>query len=800
MQYSTASGLYRAAHFYDGIGGKLLALGLLINMADKKSFQPYKKLVRAMWACFLLCLGAVPLYLFTVKINLWNLYGELPALAVLENPVSDVSSELYAADGALLGKYFRSNRSPVVYEEISTNVVNALLATEDYRFEAHSGIDLKGLYRTFFFSILLQRHRGGASTLSQQLAKNLFKTRSERYKGRLSSVPLLKTVIVKTKEWIVAVQLERSYTKKEIITMYLNTVSFGSNAFGLKVAAKTFFNTTPDALSVEQAALLVGLLKAPSRYSPVTHPERARQRRNVVLAQMYKYQLLTQTDYERLSQLPIVLEYAVEDHNVGLATYFRSAIREFLLQWTHKRGYDLFEDGLKIYTTLDSRLQKHAEAAVAAHMPVLQQRFEQHWEGRNPWIDENGKEIKNFIEREVKRTALYKRLVEEHGEDSETIATIMNAPVPTKLFSWEGEIDAVLSPIEALKYNKRLLHTGFMAMDPGTGHIKAWVGGIDYKHFQYDHVLQGKRQPGSSFKPIVYTAAIDNGYLPWQEIVDAPVTFEVPGNPPTWTPRNWNRKYTGKKMTLHQALARSVNSITAYLTKQLSPSLVVEYAQRLGISSPLEAVPALCLGASDVSLYELVGAWSTFMNKGVWTAPLYITRIEDKNGRILEEFVPQKREAISEKTAYLMIHMLRDTIEEPGGNSRGISSALKEGNELCGKTGTTSNHSDGWFIGMARDLCAGVWVGGENRCIHFRDFASGSGARTARPIWEKFMLSVYEDPELPYTKGPLLNYPPPKGVEIPAGQSAPQVTPEELQEEETDEMPVNVELDVNEIL
>jgi penicillin-binding protein 1A len=773
-------------------------------MTIHKQDKSIKQLIWSIWAVFLLFLGTVPLYIFTVKINLWNLYGTVPSLAVLENPESDLSSELYSVDGVLLGKYFRNNRSLVAYEEISQNVINALLATEDYRFETHAGIDLKGLYRAFLLSILLQKNKGGGSTLTQQLAKNLFETRNERYKGLLSNIPLIKTVILKTKEWIVAVQLERSYTKKEIIAMYLNTVSFGSNTFGLKVAAKTFFNTTPDLLSVEQAALLVGLLKAPSHYSPIKHPERARRRRDVVLAQLCKYQLLTQENYEQLKQQPITLEYKAEDHNMGLATYFRSVIRDFLLQWTHQHGYDLFEDGLKIYTTIDSRLQKYAEEAVAAHMQVLQPSFEQHWEGRNPWVDQKGNEIENFIAIAAKRTAYYKQLVEEYGEDKDTIEVLMNTPMATQLFSWKGEIDTVMSPIEVLRYNKRLLHTGFMAMEPHTGHVKAWVGGINYKHFQYDHVMQGKRQPGSAFKPIVYAAAIDNGYMPWQEVVDAPVTFKIPGNPSTWTPRNWSKKYTGTKMTLRQAMARSVNSITAYLMKQLGPTLVVDYAKRLGINSPLDPVPSLCLGSGDVSVYELVGAYSTFMNKGVWTAPLFITHIEDKNGRILETFMPQKREAISEETAYLMIHMLKGTIEEPGGTSRGIERTLKEDNEICGKTGTTSNQSDGWFVGMARGLCAGVWVGGEDRCIHFRTLALGGGARTARPIWEKFMLSIYEDLELPYEKGPLLDYAQPIDVDIPTQHKQPQdgVPSQETEEDaiiEEEEDVVETELDVNEI-
>jgi len=710
----------------------------------------HRKLLRYLWLSFAGILVALPIYIYTVQINLFNLYGDLPSIAVLENPKSDLTSELYAADGVLLGKYFRYNRSPVTYSEISKNLINALLATEDYQFEKHPGIYLTGIARAFILSVLLQQNKGGGSTLTQQLAKNLFKTRSEQYQGLLSKVPLIKTVIIKTKEWIVSIKLEREYTKKEIITMYLNTVAFGNNAYGVKVAAKTFFNTAPDALKVEQAALLVGILRAPSYYNPVRHPQRALQRRNIVLAQLCKYNFITAEDYEALKQKPIELQYKVEDHNQGLATYFRSAIRDFLLAWTQAHGYDLFEDGLKIYTTIDSRLQKHAEEVMFEHMRVLQTKFEQHWGDQNPWRDKYGREILDFIENEAKRTDIYKELLQEYGP--EQVDEHMKKPRLTKLFSWDGEREVMISPIDAIKYNKRLLHAGLMAMDPHTGHIKAWVGGINFAHFKYDHVMQGKRQPGSAFKPIPYAAAIDNGYSPSYEVIDAPVTFKIPGG--TWTAKNSNDIYTGQKMTLRQALAKSVNSVTAYLTKQLGPELVADYARRLGIKSPMVPVPALCLGSSDLSVYELTGAYSTFMNKGIWTEPLYITRIEDKYGRVLEVFVPEKKEAISEETANQMIYMLKGAVEE-NGTFRGLSKAMKEGNEICGKTGTTSNHSDAWCVGMAKDLCTGVWVGGENRSIHFRTMDLGQGAVMARPIWEKFMLRLYEDPALPYQKGPL---------------------------------------------
>ncbi|MEO1219458.1 MAG: transglycosylase domain-containing protein [Bacteroidota bacterium] len=772
-----------------------------------------------LWIIFISCLLAVPTYIYTVKINLCNLYGSLPPITALENPKNEFASELYTADGVLLGRYFRNHRSPVAYADISPHMISALLATEDYQFEQHSGLYLKGICRAILLSVVLRQRKGGGSTITQQLAKNLYKTRSDQYQqGRLNRIPMLKTLIMKTKEWITAVQLERVYTKKEILTMYLNTVSFGSNTYGIKVAAKTFFNTTPDKLSIEQAAVLVGVLRATSYYSPIMHPTRSIQRRNVVLAQMYKYQCISQETYETLRQQPLQLSYKVSDHTSGLATYFRATILNFLLDWTKKHGYDLFEDGLKIYTTIDSRLQQHAEHAVASHMAILQRRFERHWGNKNPWVDENGNEIKGFIERTVQKTPLYQELLEQYGSAHDTIDSIMHTPVRTQLFSWQGDIDTMVSPIDAIKYNKRILHTGLMAMDPYTGHIKAWVGGINYEHFKYDHVMQGKRQPGSAFKPIVYAAAIDNGYSPDYEVVDAPVTFRLADQVSTWTPKNAGGVYTGRTLTLRQAMARSVNSVTAYVLKQIGPSLVVDYARRLGIRSPMDPVPALCLGASDVSIYELVGAYSTFMNGGFWTEPIYITRIEDRHGRTLATFSPERHEAISEETAWSMLHMLRGSVEERG-TLRGLSAAIREGNEVCGKTGTTSNQSDGWCVGMTKDLCTGIWVGGEDRCIHFRTLAAGQGAVTALPIWEKFMLSVYEDPDLPYEKGPLptpsevtsLYYVPVSGegvaVSVPgaadAGGTGSEVEEEESGDdgdiEEDIESEIDPELDVNDI-
>jgi penicillin-binding protein 1A len=712
------------------------------------------KAVVAMWAIFIISIIAFALFIYSISINLNGWYGELPGLKSLENPKSDLSSILYFADNKEMGKYYRFNRSQITFDELSPNVVNALIATEDIRFTEHSGIDLRGLGRVFFKSILMfDKSAGGGSTISQQLAKILFRTRSDLSNGSLNNVPILGLVIAKMKEWIVAVELERSYTKKEIIAMYLNTFEFGSNAFGIKTASKTFFNTTPDQLTIPEAAVLVGLCKNPNLYSPVYQPENAFQRRNTVMNQMRKYGYLDNTAYDSLSSKPIELDYDVENHNDGLATYFRGVILWDLLAWSKANGYDLYEDGLRIYTTIDSRMQKYAEEAVEEHMKFQQELFDEHWEGKAPWRDESGRVIKDFVENEARRTNAYKYWKKEFGDDENKIFKKLNEPRPMKVFSWEGEVDTVLSTMDSIRYFKQFLHAGFMAMNPNNGHIKAWVGGINYKYFKYDHVKQGRRQPGSTFKPLVYAAAIDNGYSPCYQIEDVPVTFEVPGNPPTWTPSNSGGEYTGKTMTIREAMARSLNSGTAYVMKKIGPQTVVDYAKRLGIESPLAAVPSLCLGTSDVSIYELIGAYSTFVNEGFYTKPFYIERIEDKNGKILKQFVPKTGEALSSETAYAMLHMLKGSTEISGGTALGLDRELRENNEIGAKTGTTQNYSDGWFVGVTKDIAAGAWVGGDDRSIHFRNIGLGQGARMAMPIWEKFMKKVYEDEELAVSKG-----------------------------------------------
>jgi len=710
----------------------------------------YSILTVSFWVGLLTGVLAVMLYVYLVSVDFNGWFGGMPSLERLENPKSEVASELYTSDNVLLGKYFRENRSPIEYEQLSPNLINALIATEDIRFEEHSGIDLIGTFAIAWY--MLNDEKRGSSTISQQLAKNLFDTRSSAYEGTLAKKNKgLRMLINKTKEWITAVKLERSYTKREILTMYLNTVDFGSNAFGIKVASETFFKITPDSLTVPQSAILVGLLKAPTQFSPISNPENCLERRNTVFGQMQKAGHISAVQLDSLKALPLALNYSVENHNKGSATYFRGVISEYLLKWSKSRGIDLYADGLKIYCTIDSRIQKYAEEAVEEHMKDQQSKFFTHWKKRNPWIDEEGKELKGFIERTAKTTDRFKALKKKYNGDTIRVWKELNKKDTIKVFTWKGEKDTLMSFMDSIRYYKHFLHTGFMAMEPHTGHIKAWVGGINFKHFKYDHVMQGKRQPGSTFKPIVYATAINFGYSPCYELPDLPVSFpSYDEKNSIWTPQNSDGKFTGQLFTLRKAMANSINSITANLISRVSPQKVVDLAKDLGIKSHLDPVAALCLGVCDVSVYELVGAYSTFANKGVYTEPFFISRIEDKNGNILQEFSPKKIEAMNEQDAYLMVHMLKGATEEKGGTALGLNrwGLLGYGNEIGAKTGTTQNYSDGWFVGITPKLAAGAWVGGEDRCIHFTDMNLGQGARMAMPIWGLFMQKLYKDASL----------------------------------------------------
>jgi penicillin-binding protein 1A len=713
-----------------------------------------KYTLRLLWLGLFLALIGLPSIFMMVKNDAFGWFGGLPSLQALERPDPDLSSELLSADGVSLGKYFRKNRTPVTYDELSPEMVNTLLVTEDIRFKDHSGIDLRGLSRAIIGKLTFS-FQGGGSTITMQLAENLYRTNSEE-QGSLYRFSSLGQIITKIKEWIISVQLEQSYTKEEILAMYLNTIEYGSNSFGIQVAANTFFNKLPSQLDYQEAASLVGSINKPTAFNPVYNPELAKRKRTEVLWNVHKYGLIDRNLYDSLNKKELVLNYLVESQNQGMATYFRARTKNDLMQWCKENGYDLFDDGLKIYTTIDSRLQKYAEEAVSEHMDTLQHIFTKHLNGANPWIDEQGKEIPDFLNNAIKRTEAYKNLISQFGDEKDSINFHLNKKKKMKIFSWKGEIDTLFSSYDSLNYYKHFLQAGFMAMDPRTGYIKAWVGGINYKYFKFDHVKQGRRQPGSTFKPIIYTAAIDHNWSPCQTAVDAPVTFSMPGqDPPTWTPANSDGKFTGESLTLRQAMARSVNSVTALIMSKISPETAVEYAKKLGVESPLDAVPSLCLGAGgDVSVYEMVGAYSTFVNKGTFIKPYYVTRIEDKNGNVIQQFVPDETEAINEETAYVMLNMLQGTTTEPGGTALGLDRSLRVDNEIGAKTGTTQNASDGWFIGVTKDLAAGGWVGGDDRSIHFKYWAMGQGARTAMPIWEKFMLKVYADQTLGYEKGP----------------------------------------------
>ncbi|MTI19905.1 penicillin-binding protein [Fulvivirga sp. RKSG066] len=725
----------------------------------------FKVIVRVAWIIGLSAIILLPLYFYSVSVDAFGLYGGMPSIKALENPENDLSSELITSDGVSLGRYWRFNRSQASYRELSPELVNTLLASEDHRFEEHSGIDLRGLLRAVTGVITMQ-YAGGGSTITMQLAENLFKTMSEN-EGHLYNVPGLRQLIIKTKEWIIAAQLERNFTKKEILAMYLNTVSFGSNSFGIKTAAETFFGKPTDSLNYQESATLIGLLQGTTAFNPILNYDRSIVKRNQVLNKLYRHGHLSAAELDSVKALPIDLSgYDVANQNKGLATYFRTVIKRDLLQWCKENDYDLYEDGLKIYTTIDSRMQRYAEEAVQEHMAVLQEKFFEHWEGRDPWIStETGRVIPNFVEKRFKLTHHYKSLVKKYGEDSDSLKIMMNKPRKMTVFTWDGDKDTVFSPLDSVRYYKHFLHTGMMSMDPHTGQIKAWVGGINHRAFKYDHVRQGKRQPGSTFKPFVYGTAIEQGYTPCYEVRDVMVTFQVPGDPPTWSPPNADGKYgTGEKMTIRQGMARSVNTITAYLMKEVKPENVVDFAKRVGIESHLDAVPSLALGVNDVSVYELVGAYSTFANSGIYTKPNYLLKIEDKNGNVIQNFVPETRQAISQQTAYKMLYMLKGGVDEVGGTSRGLSMELKIDNEIGGKTGTTNNASDGWYMGVTKDLVSGVWVGGDERSIHFRSWILGQGGLTARPIWDKYMMKVYADEELNYEKGPFKR--PPGGLDI----------------------------------
>ena len=688
------------------------------------------------------------LFIFLVG---FGVFGSLPKVDELLNPKNNLATIVYSGDMKILGKYYSENRVNVAFEKIDKDVINALIATEDVRYYEHNGVDFKALLRSFF-GVFTGGNKGGGSTISQQLAKMMFP------RERLNKLEL---VVRKLKEWIIATQLEKYYTKDEILALYLNKFDFLNLAVGIKSAAQIYFNSNQDSLKIEQAAMLVGMAKNPSLFNPIRHNEICLKRRNVVLNQLVKYGYLSSLKYDSLKVLPLVLSFRPEDHNDGLAPYFREYLRDvFLKNWCKSHinseteaPYNIYKDGLKIYTTIDSKMQNYAEEAVYEHMNDLQKMFSKECLNKKnaPFAWNVSKlEIEGIMNSSVKRSDRYRQLKED-GLSHEKIIEIFHKPVPMRVYSLRGDIDTILSPYDSIKYYKSFLQTGFMAMEPQTGYVKAWVGGINHKYFKYDHVKVSKRQVGSTFKPFVYALAIQEGLSPCHQVPNIRTCINMPDGK-DWCPDNSDGlKGTGQMITLRRALALSVNYVTAWIMKQYGPHAVVNLVKRLGVTSQIPEVPSICLGTADISVFEMVAANSTFANKGTYIQPTFITRIEDKNGKVLEEFIPNSNEVFSEEKAYTMIQLMRGVVQE-GTGSRLRGGKYKLNNQIAGKTGTTQHNADGWFIGLTPELAAGCWVGGEDRSIHFNSILEGQGASMALPIWGKFFVKVYADKSIKLSK------------------------------------------------
>ena len=741
---------------------------------NKNRFRLYN---RIFWSLFILLFTLIVLLFILVA---YGKFGTMPTFEQLENPDNNIASEVYTEDNELIGTYYYQNRTYINFQDLSPDLVNALIATEDIRYTRHSGIDIRGLARVVFRTILLrQSQSGGGSTISQQLAKNLFPRDTTIYHSRFKRN--MNLGIDKFQEWVTAVKLERNYTKEEIIVMYLNTVPFGSNAYGIKSAAKTYFNTTPDSLKLEEAALLVGMLKGQTLYNPVRNPDRSLARRNIVLSQMKKYKYINKEVYDSVLLLPIELEYNIQDHQVGLATYFREYLRvtlgaskpkrrqyysssayradsiewfnNSLYGWCNKNlkpdgtPYNLYRDGLKIYTTINSKMQKKAEEAVKNHLSeYLQPAFfaEKKDDENAPFSDVTEDQIEDIMMLAMRRTERYRKLRLAKKSDEEIIE-IFNQPVEMTVFTWKGEKDTIFSPFDSIRYYKHFFNASLMSVDPSTGHVRAYVGGSNFKYFKYDMVTLGSRQVGSTVKPFLYTLAMQEGYNPCYEVPNVPTTFIVGDT--TWTPKNsGSSSMVGRMVTLKWGLAHSSNYVSAWVMRQYNPYPIIDIMRKMGIRSYVDPVYSLFLGTSEITLQEMTSAFNTFVNKGVYVSPVYITRIEDKNGNVISTFNAQKVEAISAETAYLMVNLLEGVVN--GGTAIRLRTTYEFTNEIGGKTGTTQKHSDGWFIGITPELVTGVWVGAEDRSVHFKHIGMGQGARMAMPIWAEYMKSLYEDEEL----------------------------------------------------
>lgn len=705
----------------------------------------------------------------------WGVFGEMPTFERLESPQTNLATEIISADGETLGKfYLNDNRTPIAYSELPENLVHALVATEDVRYYEHSGIDARGTLRALFFL----GSRGGASTISQQLSKLLFTERA--------SASTVDRILQKAKEWVIAIRLERQYTKEEIIAMYMNEYDFLYNADGIRSASRIYFGKEPINLKTEESAVLVGMLKNASLYNPIRREQLMLDRRNTVLSQMEKYDFITEKEKDSLQALKMDINFSPESHREGLATYFRMYLQGFLNDWIDKNPkpamegerdrWNIYLDGLKVYTTIDSRMQRNAEEATAEHMKNLQAEFfRQNTPARNstaPFLELEKADIDIIMERAMKNSSRWKGMVAE-GKSEEEIRTSFTKKTEMTVFDWNSETqekDTVMTPMDSIRYYKTFLRAAMMSMEPQTGHVKAWVGGLNYKHFQYDHVIQGSRQAGSTFKPFVYAAAIDQlRYSPCDSLPDSQYCIEAGkhGNMEAWCPKNADGKYSGKMFTLKHALANSVNSVTAQLIDRVGPKPVVSIVKNLGLTREILEVPAIALGTPEFNVYEMVGAYGTFVNQGVYVKPVMVTRIEDKNGTVLYEYVPETKDVLSKEVAYAMMDLMMGVTEGGSGTrlrhnintSNPVYKKIITGypyefkNPIAGKTGTTQNQSDGWFMGMVPNLVTGVWVGGDNRAIHFNTLNYGQGASMALPIWGLYMKKNYADEELGVSDG-----------------------------------------------
>lgn len=697
------------------------------------------------------CIVAFFLYLGAVDINFLWLFGKSPGFSAIKEAVTSEASEIYSDDGVLIGKYFNENRTPVEYEDVNPAFWKALIDTEDERFYKHHGIDYTGLVGAVKDAVLHHDARG-ASTITQQLAKNMFRMRTNYSTGLLGKLPGVRMLIVKSKEWIIATKLEMTHSKKEILTMYANTVDFGSNAFGIKTAAKTYFNCSPKELTAEQAAVLVGMLKATTYYNPIANPKNSLRRRNIVLSNMVRHGDLTRAEYDSISQIDIELKYSVESNYDGTALYFREAVADELRKWCNDNDYDLYTSGLKIYTTIDSRMQKYAEEAAIKQMKQVQRNFNNHWGNQEPWQDERHNVIPDFIEGIAKRQPVYKNLLARFPNNPDSIEYYLNRPHKVKLFDYEqGTIEREMSTMDSIRYMVHFMHCSFVAMEPQTGAVKAWVGDIDFKSWKYDKVT-AMRQPGSTFKLFVYTEAMNQGLTPCDKRRDEYFSMKVfdkaQNKEVTWAPTNTNGYFTGDSIPLKAAFARSINSVAVRLGQEMGITRIAETAHKMGIESPLDETPALALGSSDINLLELANAYSTVANDGKYVKRVLVTRIVDRNGKEVYKAPLNEEQVIPYKSAFLMQQMLMGGTREPGGTSMSLNGYV--GNfrdtDWGGKTGTSNNHSDAWFMGVSPKLVVGAWVGGEYRCIHFRTGALGQGSRTALPICGYFLQSVLGDP------------------------------------------------------